>query len=76
MGKYLQIYRWTLGPKKSVEALLFLTRVGDVESPAGLDKKGTVRVPNYGSKRGATIVSAGTMYICTYSRHTATTTRT
>ena len=53
VGKYLQIYRWTLGPKKSVEALLFLDPVVDVKSPAGLDKKGDRSGPHFGSKKGS-----------------------
>ena len=64
MGKYIHLYRWTLGPKVN-KALLFLILVADVISPAGLDKKGTVRVPISGSKKGA-LDKLCRQVICTY----------
>ena len=43
---------------------------GGVTSPAGLNKKRDRSGPLFGSKKGDDSVLPGTMYICTYSRHT------
>ena len=71
MGKYLQIftniYRWTLGPKKKGDPLLFLDQVEVIKNPAGLVK---IRGP-FGSpflvEEEVTIVSQVLCTVCTYS---------
>ena len=71
MGKYIQIYRVDPGSKKkSVCALVSSVPSRRNSSPAGQHKRGPFGSPVMGEEgSAATVVSAGTMYICTYRGH-------
>ena len=69
---WVNIYKFTGGPwvQKSSEVLLFLTRVEEITSPAGLDKRGPFGSPIMGRRGERSDSCVGRYYVHLYIQQT------